>query len=137
MVKPIVTICAATLIFSASAATLLTRDEAARDRAIQWLQLIDAGRYDEAASEASLEARALEQWMNHFKMQRAPLGRVNKREFVDARHTSVFPGVPDVRQYHVLRFKTSFEHKPTAIEQVTISKMGCCWEVYEYKISDK
>ena len=126
------------LLRSSSAVTLSTRDEAARDAAIQWLQLIDAGRYDEATSQASLEARALEQWLDHFKTQRAPLGRVNRREFADVRHISVFPGVADVRRYHVFRFKTSFEHaKPVAIEQITMAKMGCCWEIYDYKISDK
>jgi len=131
----LVTGCA--LIYPARALSLSTRDKAAHDGAVQWLQLIDAGRYDEAASQASLEARALEQWLNHFKTQRSPLGRVNKRELVDSKHTSVFPGVPDVRSYHVLRFRTSFEHRPAATEQITIAKLGCCWEIYDYKISDK
>lgn len=137
MVKPFVTVCVAALISSASAVTLSTRDEAARDGAIQWLQLVDAGHYDEAASQASLEARALEQWLNHFKAERRPLGRVNRREFVEVKHISVFPRVPDVRRYYVLRFRTSFDNRPVAIEQITICKMGCCWEIYEYKISDK
>ena len=130
-------IAAWTLASPAQAMTLSTRDEAARDGAIEWLQLIDAGRYEQATSQASLEAHALEQWMNHFKTQRAPLGRVNRRELFDSKHTSVFPSVPDVRRYHVLRFKTSFEHKPFAIEEIIICKMGCCWEIYEYKISDR
>ena len=123
------------------------RDEAARDGAIQWLQLLDAGRYDEAASQVSLEARALEQWLQYFKAHRTSLGHANKRELVDSKHTSVFPGVPDVRRYHVLRFKTWFENPPSSdsgaanksavIEQVTIAKMGCCWEIFGYQISDK
>jgi len=46
-------------------------------------------------------------------------------------------GIPDVRRYYLVRFTTSFERKPAAIEQVTIAKIGCCWEVFGYTISDK
>lgn len=122
---------------SASAVTLSTKDEAARDSAMQWLHLIDTGHYEEAATQASVAARTLEQWLKDIKKQRAPFGQMNKRALVDAHHASVFPGVPDVRRYYVLRFKTSFEGKPVAIEHVTLAKVGCCWEIYEYKVSDK
>jgi Protein of unknown function (DUF4019) len=122
------------IVSSTIAATLGRSDELARDAAIQWLQLVDAGRYEEAASQASQEARAFEQWLNRFKTQRAQLGRVNRRQFVEAKRTSMVSGIPDVRGYHILRFKTSFERKPAATEQITLAKMGCCWEIFEYKV---
>lgn len=152
MVKPIVTICAATLISSAFAATLSKNDEAARNAVVQWLQLVDAGRYEEAASQGSQEVRAFEQWVNQFT-QRASLGRAHNRQFVEIKHTAVVAGVPDVRRYYVVRFKTSFEHppsvraglalnsgaasKPVAIEEIVLTKIGCCWEIFGYTIGDR
>ncbi len=112
-------------------------DEAARDAAVQWLQLVDAGRYDEAASQGSQEVRAFEQWVNQFKTQRAPLGRVNKRQLVEIKRTAIISGVPEVRRYYVVRCRTAFERKPVAIENITIAKIGCCWEIFGYTISDR
>ena len=110
-------------------------DEAAQDAALQWLQLIDAGRYEEAASRTSQEVRTLENWLDFFLTQRALLGRSNKRQVDEVKHASTVPGVPEIRRYHVVRFKTSFEHRPAAIEEVTITKVGCCWEIFGYEIS--
>ena len=125
------------LICSAAAATSSNSDELARDAALQWLRLIDAGQYEEAASQASQEVRAFEQWMNRLKAQRAALGRATKRQFADLKRTSMVSGIPDVRRYQIIRFKTSFERKPAATEQVTLAKVGCCWEIFECKISDQ
>jgi len=124
---------------SASAATRLSQpdDEAAGEAAIQWLELVDAGRNDEAASQGSQEVRSFEQWLNHFKIQRLALGRINKRHLVELKHSAIISGLPEVRRYFILRLKSSFERKPTAIEEITISKVGCCWEVFDYKISDQ
>ena len=128
---------ASALISSASAVGLSAREQAAHDAALQWLQLVDAGHSEEAASEASLEASPLQHWLNYFNAQRAPLGKVHTRQLVEMKQTSVFPGVPDVQRYYSIRFNTSFERKPHAIEQITIAKVGCCWEIFAYVISDK
>jgi hypothetical protein len=125
------------LICSAAAATLSHSDELARDAALQWLRLIDAGQYEEAAAQASQEVRAFEQWMNRLKTQRAALGRASKRQFAELKRTSMVSGIPEVRRYTVIRFRTSFERKFAATELVTIAKIGCCWEIFEYKISDQ
>ena len=153
MVKPIVTICGATLISTASAATLSKNDEAARNAIVQWLQLVDAGRYEEAASQGSQEVRAFEQWVNQFKTQRASFGRAHNRQFVEIKHTAIVSSVPQVRRYYAVRFKTSFERppsvraglalnsgaasKPVAIEEIVLTKIGCCWEIFGYTISDR
>lgn len=112
-------------------------DDAAREAAIQWLQLVDNGRHEEAASQGSQEVRSFEQWLNHFKTERAALGRANKRQFIELKHAAIISGVPEVRRYYILRFKSSFDHRTAATEVITISKVGCCWEVFEYQISDK
>ena len=46
-------------------------------------------------------------------------------------------GIPEVRRYYLIRFMTSFERKPAAVENLTIAKIGCCWEIFDYVISDK
>ena len=130
-------ITAVALTCSAFALTLSKNDELARDAAVQWLELLDAHHVDEAASQGSQEIRSFENWKNQFAAQRGPLGRASKRQVVEVKHTAIVPGVPEVRRYTVIRFKTSFEHKPAAIEEIVLTKMGCCWEIFGYTISDR
>ncbi|HST31230.1 MAG TPA: DUF4019 domain-containing protein [Chthoniobacterales bacterium] len=125
---------ASALIWSFPAAATPLNNDAAREAAMQWLQLIDAGRYQEAASQGSQEVRGFEQWINQFKTQRAALSRVNKRQPSGIRRAAILAGVPEVRSYFFVRFKTAFEHQPMAIEEVTLARIGCCWEVFEYKV---
>ena len=122
-------------------------DDAAREAAAQWLQLIDAGRYEEAASQGSQDVRGFDQWLNQFRTQRAAVGRANTRQLVRTTHTAIVAGVPDVRRYFVVRFNTAFEHpgspssgtasRTAMLEEITLSKIGCCWEIFSYRISDK
>ena len=95
---------------------------------------MDAGRFEEAASQGSQDALSFEQWMNRFKVQRAALGRMNRRQFAEVKRTSMVSGIPEVRRYYLIRFMTSFERKPAATENLTIAKIGCCWEIFDYKI---
>ena len=125
------------LLCSASASTLTEDDEQAREAAIQWLQLLDNGRNEEAASQGSQETRSFDQWLNHFKNVRAVLGRINQRQFVELKRAAIISGVPEVRRYYILRFKSSFEHRTAATETITISKVGCCWEIFGYTIDDR
>ncbi len=124
----------AALISSASATALSKNDEAARDAATQLVQLVDAGRNDEAASQGSQEVRAFEQWVNQFKSERTSLGRMSRRQLVEIKHTAIISGVPEVRRYYMVRFKSSFEHRPNAVEEIVLTKIGCCWEVFGYKV---
>lgn len=106
---------------------------------MQWLQLVDAGRYEEAASQGSTEVRSFEQWLNHFKSQRAQLRRLSRRQFIELKRAAIIAGVPEVRRYNILRFKSSFENAPPLLEEVVLSKVGCCWEIFGYSMakSDK
>jgi hypothetical protein len=118
------------------ASTLSKNDELARDAAVQWLELIDAHRFEEAASQGSQEIRSFDQWMNYFAVHRGPLGRAHQRKVTEVKHTAIIPGLPDVRRYATIRFKTAFEHNPGATEEVVLAKIGCCWEIFEYKINN-
>ena len=137
MVKPIVLLSVAALTYSASAVTLSKQEEPARDAAIQWLQIVDARHYDEAASQGSTEARSFDRWRDYLSAQRASLGRLNKRELIEIKHRPTFPAAFQVRKYYVLRFKTSFEHHPGETEEIVLAKIGCCWEVFAYTISGR
>ena len=117
-----------------TADAISSNDDVARDAAIQWLQLIDGGRYEEAASLGSTEVRSFEQWSNDFKTRRAPLGKVISRHLLIVSQRSTFPSAFQVRKYYAVSFKTSFVGKPGANEVVTLAKIGCCWEVFEYKV---
>jgi len=118
----------------AFALTLSPNDEAARDGALQWLRVVDSGNYEEAALQMSEEIRALQNWVSYFAAHRTPLGRVKNRQIVEVKHRSSVPGTAEIRNHDIMRFKTSFEHKPGALEEVVMTKMGCCWEVSGYKI---
>ncbi|HKS32078.1 MAG TPA: DUF4019 domain-containing protein [Chthoniobacterales bacterium] len=121
------------VLHSAPALTLTKDDELARDAAVQWLQLVAAGRFEEAASQGSTEARSFDQWRDYFTANRTRLGRVNRRELIEIKHRPTFPSAFQVRRYYVLRFKGPFEHR-SQIEEIVLAKIGCCWEIFEYRV---
>jgi hypothetical protein len=118
----------------AFALSLPPDDEAARNVAFQWLQVVDSGNYRDATLLIAEHARGSQDWLNYFAAHRTPLGQVKNRHVVEVKHASTIPGDPELRQHDIIRFKTSFEHKPGALEEVVMTKMGCCWEVSGYKI---
>ena len=125
--------------------SLSPEDEAARDVALQWLRVVDSGNYKDAAALMSEQVRGSRDWANYFAAHRAPLGRVNSRKIAEVKHASTVPGDPELRPHAIMRFKTSFERppssaygvasKPVAIEEVVMTKMSCCWEVWGYSIT--
>ena len=125
------------LIYSARALplSLTPEDEAARDVAIQWLRVVDSGNYKDAALMMSEQVRGSRDWANYFAAHRAPLGRVNNRKIDEVKHASTVPSDPEVRPHAIMRFKTSFERKAAATEQIVMTKMGCCWEISGYEVN--
>jgi hypothetical protein len=127
--------------------SLSAEDEAARDAALQWLRVVDSGSYKDAALQMSEQVRGSRDWANYFAVNRAPLGRANNRQIAEVKHASTVPGDSEVRPHAIIRFKTSFEHPPSstygmaskaaATEEIVLTKMGCCWEVSGYTISDR
>ena len=119
---------------SSSALSLSPEDEAARDVALQWLGVVDSGNYKDAALLISEQVRGSRDWTKYFAAQRAPLGHVNDRKIVEVKHASTVPSDPEFRRHAIVRFKTSFEHKAAAAEEIVLTKMGCCWELSGYRI---
>ena len=142
--------CVITCSSSALSLSLSPEDEAARDVALQWLGVVDSGNYKDAALLISEQVRGSRDWTKYFAAQRAPLGHVNDRKIAEVKHASTVPGDPELRPHTIMRFKTSFEHPPSvragrapnygvpsktvAIEEIVITKTGCCWEVSGYSI---
>src|SRR5213080_5345166 len=120
---------------SALALSLSPEDEAARDVALQWLGVVDSGDYKDAALLISEQVRGSRDWANYFAAHRAPLGRVNNRQIAEVKYASTVPGDPEFRRHAIVRFKTSFEHKAPAAEEIVLTKMGCCWEVIGYEMN--
>ncbi len=120
---------------SSSALSLSPEDEAARDVALQWLGVVDSGNYKDAALLISEQVRGSRDWTKYFAAQRAPLGHVNDRKIAEVKHASTVPGDPEFRRHAIVRFKTSFEHKAPAAEEIVLTKMGCCWEVIGYEMN--
>jgi len=119
---------------SSSALSLSPEDEAARDVALQWLGVVDSGNSKDAARLISEQVRGSRDWTKYFAAHRAPLGRVNNRKIAEVKYASTVPGDPEFRRHAIVRFKTSFEHKAAATEEIVLTKMGCCWEVSGYRI---
>jgi Protein of unknown function (DUF4019) len=122
-----------TLVSSALALTASNDDEAARQSALEWLQVIDSGNYKDAALMISNYARESRDWPNYLVKERAPLGRARHRQIAGVQHAAIVAGDPETRQHAILRFKCAFE-KIIAIEEIVVARTGCCWEIFDYKI---
>ena len=134
-ILPLTVICA--VICSAPALTFTKDDEPAEQAALQWLRVVDSGNYKDAALLIADHARGSQDWLKYFAAHRAPLGRLNKRQLIEVKHASTIPSDPVLRPHAIMRFKTSFERKAIAIEEVVVTKMGCCWEIFGYTIRDR
>jgi len=96
-------------------------EELARQAALAWLDLCDAGKYAESHEQAALyfrNATTADDWQRSLHAVRDPLGHVLSRKLKSATYTKALPGAPD-GEYVVIQFDTAFEHKASAIETVT------------------
>lgn len=151
--KPAILLMLGALTFHASAcaAALSPDDAAAKDVALQWLQLVDSGDYEHAVLQTPEQIGLQQNWMTYLLARRRPLGRVKNRQVVEIKHKPTVHGARTWWKYKVVRLKTSFEHppsvragraptdgvasKPAAMEEVVLTKMACCWEVSGYSIT--
>jgi hypothetical protein len=88
----------------------------------KWLVLVDKERYAESWKEASDLFRHMVQsdlWVASLKALREPLGKLISRKVQSDVYRTTLPGAPD-GQYVVIEFESSFEHKKTAVETVTL-----------------
>lgn len=137
--KVLVSLVSVAILASASAqsARAAGTEAAAEAAALEWLHLVDAGKYAESWDTAAPYFKSnvpQERWVSLSGTVRAPLGEVKSRSLSSAKFTHSLPGAPDA-QYVVMQFSTSFEHKADATETVTtIKDAGRQWRVVGYYI---
>jgi hypothetical protein len=112
-------------------------EQFAQQSADAWLTLVDSGKYVDSWQEASQLFKAhvtKEQWKSALTATRDPLGKLLSRKLKSATYSETLPGAPD-REYVVIQYETSFEHKQSAIETITpmLDKDGM-WRISGYYI---
>jgi hypothetical protein len=96
-------------------------EERAQQSSEAWLALIDEGQFADSYHEAAQyfkNAVTKDQWQNSLTAVRKPLGKVLSRKLKNTTYTRTLPGAPD-RDYVVIQYESSFEHKASAVETVT------------------
>ncbi|MDD2336774.1 MAG: DUF4019 domain-containing protein [Geobacteraceae bacterium] len=96
-------------------------EKAAISAAHTWLSVIDKGQYAKSWQEASAYFRGAisrNRWEASLAGVRKPLGRLVSRRAISSKRMRELPGAPDAL-YVVIRFRTSFGYKNSAVETVT------------------
>src|SRR5689334_7700942 len=117
-----------------AARAISASDEAARNTALNWLAVVDAGQYSQAwnAFPPRIKAGGLgANWQGLMRARRFPLGHAKTRQFSKVTHTHRLIGAPD-GDYQIVVFKTLFEHKATAVEGVVLTSETGHWQVSGY-----
>ena len=112
-------------------------EKAAISAAKSWLSLIDKGQYAASWRESSAYfqgAISEEKWQAALDGVRTPLGKTVSRRVTTSKRMKELPGAPDGR-YVVMKFRTSFDNKKSAVETVTfmLEKDGS-WKAAGYYI---
>lgn len=105
---------------------------AATQAARQWLELVDAGRWEESWAATALSFRTsntVAAWQSASETARVPLGRVLSRR---AMSEESIPAPPN--GYQLVRFQTSFANKAAATETLSLAREGQSWRVAGYYI---
>ncbi len=95
-------------------------EQKALEAAAPWLDLADRGEYSQCwETSAGYLKQSVDrhEFIKLLSGARSPLGKVVSRQLESKQFATSLPGVPD-GQYVLLRYKTSFEHKKSAIETI-------------------
>ena len=139
---PTVALCVFSLLLFGCASQSMSRAEKranetdARAAALQWLQLLDQGDYEEAFEFEAQDFRMYRtqsQFVRLMQARRAPFGKTIDRKFIGAAHVERFVGAPE-GNYESILFKTNFERKNPTAERVILIKQAVGWRVIDYKI---
>lgn len=104
--------------------------------AIEWLEVVDSGNYAESWDKAApyfQSQLSSDEWVQALDKARTPLGKMITRVVTESSSRKSLPGVPD-GDYVVVVFSTIFEHKRSATETVTVSKIDDGWRAVGYFI---
>ena len=112
------------------------KELAAQAAAEKWLGLLDRGEYGTAWDECAKlfrERVTRQQWVESLPTNRAGFGAAKGRKVEFVGYKSSIPGAPD-GQYVTVRFRTAFETKENAEEQVTLVLEDSVWRPTGYFI---
>ena len=104
----------------------------ATEAARTWLQLVDAGKWEESWAATARSFRSMNTvaaWQSASEGARVPLGRVLSRTL---KSEESIPAPPAGLQ--LVRFQTSFANKPAATETLSLTREGGSWRVAGYFI---
>lgn len=111
-------------------------ETAARKAAENWLQLLDAGDYEEAFEWEAQDfrlARTQAQFVRHMQARRTPFGQALSRTVIGAALIHKLVGLPD-GDYESIIFKTAFTKKAATAERVILIRQPVGWRVIDYRI---
>jgi hypothetical protein len=125
-----------TCLVAVSAVTAISpSDRAARQEAVRWVALLDAGAFKQAYEQRAPRVKGYgqeeDQWLSWMRTRRAPLGKPKSRAFYRVTRSNTLLGAPD-GNYQFVIFKTSFEHKAQAAEEITLTSETGRWLVSGY-----
>lgn len=109
-----------------------TADEVARD----WLALVDTGDYERSWEQAApffQNSISQEKWAGALTEIRAPLGELMTRELSHSASKTGLPGAPK-GEYLIMRLSTTYTHKASAVETLTMQQGPQGWRVVGYFI---
>ncbi len=106
--------------------------------ATSWLELIDAGKYDDAWAASADEIKTVgpkEGFAKMMEQTRAPLGKEVSRALKDKGYAKDPQNAPP-GEYVQIHFTTSFENAKTATELVIVKKQpDGVWRVGQYSVN--
>lgn len=110
---------------------------AATEQAEQWLQAMDAHRWDDGWKQSAAvvrEGRTQEDWVRDFGTPREALGKPVMREVKRADYSTAVRGAPE-GEYVTAVFLTQFSNTPPATETVLLVLERGQWRVGGYDVA--
>ena len=98
----------------------------ARKAALDWLAVVDTGKFEASFDEASAAFQKVQKkpdWAKGLSTARAGVGRFISRTFLNDEIRTALPNLPPGK-YITVRFKTTFAKYATASESVTLVRDG-------------
>lgn len=100
--------------------------ELAKKAALEWLALLDSGRFEASFDEAALSFQKVQKkpdWAKGLSGARGQVGKFLSRAFLNDEIRTNLPNLPPGK-YITVRFKTVFAKYATASESVTLVRDG-------------
>ncbi|MDQ7729949.1 DUF4019 domain-containing protein [Halomonas sp. SpR8] len=113
---------------------LLAASDAEIESAVQWLEVIDSGEYEESwnlTGSLFQDQLSASQWVQALVQVRQPLGDIKSREVSSSSSASSLPGAPD-GEYIVITYASNFENESNATETVTLRQEDEEWRPVGY-----